>query len=125
MNTSEIQAFTYGEIEFAPFVELLKQCGAADNTMFYDLVTTFYYSLFHQVFFNYAYQGCGAGKAVVAAALSGVHFAKCIGRQTCYCCAILGSLIISKGIEYLPSLCQCAEAAVKQAQEKGTQCIVH
>eukprot|EP01041_Mallomonas_annulata_P010897 gene10897-22748_t len=55
----EDQALTYGEVEFLPFVNILRAAGANSGDAFYDL-------------------GCGAGKAVVSAALSGISFSRCI-----------------------------------------------
>jgi len=63
--------YTYGEIEYTSFQDILQQAGAVDGQIFYDL-------------------GAGCGKAVFAAALaSKVRFLKCVGIELlptlCYC----------------------------------------
>ena len=68
-------SLTYQEIDYVSFLELLKEAGAVDGQIFYDL-------------------GCGSGKGVVAAALSGIRFVKCVG------------------IEILPTLAYCATEVV-------------
>lgn len=68
-------SLTYQEIDYVPFTELLRESGAVDGQIFYDL-------------------GCGSGKAVVAAALSGIRFVKCVG------------------VEILPTLAYCASEVV-------------
>lgn len=70
----EDQALTYGEVEFLSFIEILRVAGASHGDVFYDL-------------------GCGAGKAVVASALSGIQFLRCVG------------------LELLPGLCVLAKEA--------------
>ena len=77
----EQQYLTYGEIEYLPFVQILKDGGAMDGTIFYDL-------------------GSGAGKALVAAALSGITFLKCIG------------------IELLPGLCEVSKDVIINYKDK-------
>lgn len=69
-------SLTYCESDFLPFVELLARCGARDGHVLYDL-------------------GCGTGRAVVAAALSGRKFMKCVG------------------VEVLPSLARSAAETVR------------
>ncbi len=73
-------SLAYSEVEFRSFRALLRQAGAVDGQVFYDL-------------------GCGAGKAVAAAALSGVRFVKCVG------------------IEVLPTLALCASEVAKCLRE--------
>lgn len=73
-------AFTYGEIEFPSFLQILRTAQATDGQIFVDL-------------------GCGAGKAVVAAALSEVQFLRITG------------------IELLPALTSCARKAVAGLRE--------
>jgi len=68
-------SLTYYEVEYLPFQTLLYDIGAVDGQIFYDL-------------------GCGVGKALVAASLSGIRFMKCIG------------------VEILPSLSSTAQAIV-------------
>jgi trans-aconitate methyltransferase len=53
---------TYFETEYAALVQLLHQAGAANGQVFYDL-------------------GCGTGKALLSAALSGIRFVKCVGVE--------------------------------------------
>lgn len=72
-------SLTYSETEFVPFVRLLGRCGSRAGHAFYDL-------------------GCGVGKTVAAAALSGVPFIKCVG------------------IEILPTLAQCAADTMRILQ---------
>ena len=55
-------SLTYYEVEYLPFKTLLHDIGAVDGQIFYDL-------------------GCGVGKALVAASLSGIRFMKCIGVE--------------------------------------------
>jgi len=83
-------AFTYGEVTYLGMLELLGACGwgvdRGAGGVFYDL-------------------GCGSGKAVIAAALSGnldgtFSFSRCAG------------------VELLPSLVACAQTAVSRFQEK-------
>lgn len=84
-NDSKTQGFgaiddyqlSYDEIEFSQFLLLLKNGGAVDGQIFYDL-------------------GAGAGRAVIAAALSGIHFLKCVG------------------VELLPSLSGVAKKAITE-----------
>ncbi len=68
-------SLTYYEVEYLPFQTLLYDIGAVDGQIFYDL-------------------GCGVGKALIAASLSGIRFMKCIG------------------VEILPSLSSTAQAIV-------------
>jgi response regulator RpfG family c-di-GMP phosphodiesterase len=68
-------SLTYYEVEYLPFQTLLHDIGAVDGQIFYDL-------------------GCGIGKALVAASLSGIRFMKCIG------------------VEILPSLSSTAQSIV-------------
>lgn len=68
-------SLTYQEVEYVAFLELLREAGAVDGQIFYDL-------------------GCGSGKGVVAAALSGIRFVKCVG------------------VEILPTLAYCASEVV-------------
>ena len=85
------QALTYGEITYVGFVKLLaflqsldgdgtgethRKANLSSRAVLYDL-------------------GCGSGKVLIAAALSG-SFRRCIG------------------VEILPSLCACAENAVER-----------
>jgi trans-aconitate methyltransferase len=53
---------TYFETEYASMVQLLHSAGAANGQVFYDL-------------------GCGTGKALLSAALSGIRFIKCVGVE--------------------------------------------
>ena len=69
--------FIYGEIEFASFVGVLEKLSLQSGGIFYDL-------------------GCGAGKAVLAAALN-------------------FDLSKSVGIELLPGLCEVANEKIQQA----------
>jgi Histone methylation protein DOT1 len=55
-------SYAYGEMEYIAFQELLRAAGATDGQIFYDL-------------------GSGAGKAIVAAALSGIRFVRCVGIE--------------------------------------------
>lgn len=77
---------TYGEAEFQGFMEFLKEAGAVDGQIFYDL-------------------GSGVGKAMIAAALSGICFVKVIG------------------VELLPSLIQCSRDVIEEltSQVRTTQ----
>lgn len=79
-SSREDTSFTYGEVEFLPFSELLVKAGAKDGDVFYDL-------------------GCGAGKAIIAAALSPVRFSKVVG------------------VELLPGLCELARKAAARLRE--------
>ena len=54
--------YSYSEIEYLSFQNLLKVAGANDGQIMYDL-------------------GSGIGKAVVAAALSGIKFMRCVGFE--------------------------------------------
>lgn len=80
--TLEDANLTHGEIEFMSFIKLLHhpQLNAVDGQIFYDL-------------------GAGSGKAVCAAALSGIRFLKCVG------------------IEVLPSLAYSATTRVLSLQK--------
>jgi hypothetical protein len=51
---------TYCETDYPAMVQLLHAAGAAHGQVFYDL-------------------GCGCGKALLSAALSGIRFVKCVG----------------------------------------------
>jgi hypothetical protein len=55
-------SLTYNEVEFASFLDALLKGGAKDGQIFYDL-------------------GCGSGRAVLTAALSGIRFVKCVGVE--------------------------------------------
>jgi len=55
-------SLTHGEITFVSFSRLLSSLGLSDGLVFYDL-------------------GSGVGKAVIAAALSGICFIKCVGIE--------------------------------------------
>lgn len=70
--------FTYGEIDCLSFIKIIELTAPQPNETFYDL-------------------GCGAGKAVLTAALT----------------FELSSVI---GIELLPGLCELARQKIKQAQ---------
>ena len=71
--------FSYGEIEYLSFQQLLVDAGAGDGQVLYDL-------------------GSGVGRAVVAAALSGIRFLRCVG------------------IEALPALHDCAHDIIEEIQ---------
>lgn len=73
-------ALTYGEAEYISFVDILVAAGANHGDHFFDL-------------------GCGAGKALIAAAISGINFSRCVG------------------IELLPGLCSCTRAAITKLKE--------
>eukprot|EP00607_Mallomonas_marina_P005451 CAMPEP_0182426556 /NCGR_PEP_ID=MMETSP1167-20130531/13041_1 /TAXON_ID=2988 /ORGANISM="Mallomonas Sp, Strain CCMP3275" /LENGTH=817 /DNA_ID=CAMNT_0024608059 /DNA_START=38 /DNA_END=2488 /DNA_ORIENTATION=+ len=75
----EDQSLTYGEVEYLSFIDILKRTGACHGDVFYDL-------------------GCGAGKAVISAALSGIQFMRCVG------------------LEILPGLCDCARSAISKVK---------
>jgi SAM-dependent methyltransferase len=66
---------SYFETDYPAMVQLLHAAGAAHGQVFYDL-------------------GCGSGKALLSAALSGIRFVKCVG------------------VEVLPSLASAAVQAV-------------
>ena len=70
--------FTYGEISFVSFVKILARVQPQSNEIFYDL-------------------GCGAGKAILSAALN-------------------FDLTKMVGIELLPGLCQLANEKIEQAK---------
>jgi hypothetical protein len=53
---------TYFETEYAAMAQLLHSAGASNGQVFYDL-------------------GCGTGKALLSAALSGIRFIKCVGVE--------------------------------------------
>mmetsp|Transcript_33205 Transcript_33205/g.61905 ORF Transcript_33205/g.61905 Transcript_33205/m.61905 type:complete len:928 (-) Transcript_33205:600-3383(-) len=74
-------SLTYGEIEFPSFVRLLEDMGGREGQVFVDV-------------------GSGTGKAVVAAALSGAKFLRCIG------------------VEVLPGLCQASRSAIDKCKAK-------
>ena len=80
-RNADDQGFTYGEVEFPSFIEILRAANARDGQIFVDL-------------------GCGAGKALISAALSETQFIRCTG------------------IEYLPGLAQCAKAAVSSLTKR-------
>lgn len=82
----EDHTLTYGETEFHGFRDFLQAVGAVDGQIFYDL-------------------GSGVGKAMIAAALSGICFVKVIG------------------IEILPSLIQCSRDVIEEltSQVRTTQ----
>ena len=71
--------FSYGEIEYLSFQQLLVDAGAGDGQVLYDL-------------------GSGVGRAIVAAALSGIRFLRCVG------------------IEALPALHDCAHDVIEEIQ---------
>lgn len=75
------QTLAYFEIDYYNFFNFLIQCGAKDGDIFYDL-------------------GCGVGKAIISAALSGIKFKKILG------------------VEVLPSLYECAKDVVLQFTSK-------
>ena len=77
--THEDQSLTYGEVEYVSFVQILVAAEAKEDQIFYDL-------------------GCGAGKAIVTAAMSGINFKKCVG------------------VELLEGLCECSRDAVRTAE---------
>lgn len=81
MKSGQIDSpnLAFGEIEYPSFVRLLEDVGARDGQVFADL-------------------GCGCGKAVVAASLSGIKFIRCIG------------------IEVLPGLCRAALSAIEKCE---------
>ena len=66
---------TYFETEYAAMVSILQAAGAGNGQVLYDL-------------------GCGSGRALLAAALSGIRFMKCVG------------------VEILPSLAATAQQSV-------------
>lgn len=76
----EDTALTYGEAEYISFVKILEDAGANHGDHFFDL-------------------GCGAGKALISAALSGISFSRCVG------------------IEILPGLCSCSRAAITKLKD--------
>ena len=81
--------FSYGEIEYLSFQQLLVETGAGDGQVLYDL-------------------GSGVGRAVVAAALSGIRFLRCVG------------------IEALPALHDCAHDIIEEIQRcMSSRCTGH
>ena len=76
-NYIDDATLSYSEIDFYEFDEFLMQIGAVDGHIFYDL-------------------GCGVGKVLVGAMLSGIRFLKVIG------------------IEILPSLSSCCNDIVQK-----------
>jgi hypothetical protein len=75
-NYVDDMTLSYSEIEIFEFDQFLYEIGAVDGQIFYDL-------------------GCGVGKALIGAMLSGVRFLKLIG------------------IELLPSLATCCNDIIK------------
>ena len=75
LSAYDDHCYTYGEAAFLPMVQLLQAAKSLDGHVFYDL-------------------GSGLGCAVVAAALSGIHFLKCVGVEILPCLADYSAMIV-------------------------------
>jgi hypothetical protein len=70
-------SFTYGDVDYCSFQNLLKTINLTDGLIFYDL-------------------GSGIGKAIIAAAFSEIHFQRCIGIESLPSLAALSQSIIDR-----------------------------